>query len=127
MVRQVESMSKRITITMIALLMALLLGLGLYVSVKAQAHQEQIRVREIRTYKFVTPSWCFVFEDFNNPELAKLIERENLKGLVKGAETEFEQVLLVKKWVQEQLKKAGNEAPGIILEGYGDFGPGPGQ
>ncbi|MFH1074592.1 MAG: transglutaminase-like domain-containing protein [Candidatus Firestonebacteria bacterium] len=107
-------MSTRKHIFIIILLVVLSLCIYLYMLVTAQAHKAAIRVREIRTYKFVTPEWCFVFEDFENPGIIKLLEQEKIKELVKGADTEFEKVLLVKRWVREQLKDAVGGSPNII-------------
>ncbi len=107
-------MNRRKSIITIILLAILSLGIWVYMSVTGQSPKTTIRVREIRTYKFVTPTWCFVFEDFESPGLVKLLEQEKIKEIVKGAGTEFEKVLLVKRWVREQLKDAGGGPPCII-------------
>lgn len=107
-------MSMRKSVFLIILLVVLSLCICIYMVIMAKADKTTMKVREIRTYKFVTPTWCFVFEDFENPGIVKLLEQEKIKELVKGAGTEFEKVLLVKRWVREQLKDTAGGPPCII-------------
>jgi hypothetical protein len=68
---------------------------------------QEITIKEVKEYKFISKDQYFTFEDFSHPKLKELVKKENLAEVVKKGTTDFEKILLLKKWVRKQLKQPG--------------------
>jgi hypothetical protein len=68
---------------------------------------KDIKVKEIKEYKFISKEYYFTFEDFNHPELVALLKKERIDEVTKPGMTEFDKILLVKSWVHKQLNVPG--------------------
>ncbi len=68
---------------------------------------QEITIKEVKEYKFISKGQYFTFEDFNHPRLIELIKKENIEGVIKKGATEFDKIMLLKEWVRKQLKQPG--------------------
>jgi hypothetical protein len=79
--------------------------MALLVSIGALA--QEITIKEVKEYKFISKDQYFTFEDFNHPKLKELVERETLVQVIKDGATELDRILLLKEWVRKELKQPG--------------------
>ncbi len=73
----------------------------------APAVAQEITIKEVKEYKFISKDQYFTFEDFNHPKLKEMIKNEKIEEVIKKGSTEFDKIMLLKEWVRKQLKHPG--------------------
>lgn len=85
-------------------------GIAMVLLCAAGLRAQEITIKEVKEYKFISKDQYFIFEDFNHPKLKELVKEENLTAVVKKGATDFDKILLLKEWVRKQLKQPGTSA-----------------
>jgi transglutaminase-like putative cysteine protease len=68
-----------------------------------------LSVEEFNSSEIVESSFAFTYQDFREPKLTILRQRERLDAVVAGAQSEWDKFLLLRAWVSQQWRDAGGE------------------
>lgn len=65
-------------------------------------------VTGIKNGEFITAHYKIEEENFSHPRLKMLRERENLDKIIASGKTQFEKIILLRRWVSQQWKPSNN-------------------